>query len=122
MTHHLSDPASNPTRKPDSDARKQPIENPSYRRDRPVIVTEEMRREIAGAIAEIELEQLAILRKLTPAQRVQQAASMIDAAERVTARRLCEREPDLSYEEALRIVRGDLLAYLIKRAKEQPHP
>jgi hypothetical protein len=52
-------------------------ENPSYRRSEPFVVTDEVRRVIAGAIAELDLEQLRILRTLTPAQRVRQAVSMI---------------------------------------------
>lgn len=77
----------------------------------PVIVTEEMRRQIAGAVAEIDLAQMAIVRKLTPAQRVQQAASMIEAAERVGAHRLRQRNPELSEREALRMIRRGIIRH-----------
>lgn len=60
---------------------------------------------IAGAVAEIDLQQIAILRCLTPAQRVEQAASMIELAEQVAAYRLRQRQPELSELEALRTVR-----------------
>lgn len=87
------------------------MHNPSYHRREPLIVTDRMRRQIAGAVAEIDLEQVGRTRQLTPAQRVRQAASMIDAAERAGAYRLRLRQPELSEDEALRIVRSGLLAY-----------
>lgn len=88
------------------------------------IVTERMRRQIAGAIAELDPKQLAITKRLTPAERVQQAASMIDAAERAGVHQLRQREPDLEELEALRIVRGGLIAYYKNKARqpnEVPH-
>lgn len=84
-------------------------DNPSYRRKEPFVITERIRRQIAGAVAEIDLQQMAIIAKLTPAERVRMAASMIDACERVGVIR--QRQPELSEEEALRIVRGGLLNY-----------
>ena len=87
------------------------MENPSYQRKEPFVITERIRKQIAGAVAEIDLQQMAITAKLTPAERVWMAASMIDACERASVRRLREREPELSEEEALRIVRGGLLEY-----------
>jgi hypothetical protein len=88
-----------------------PGDNPSYRRKAPFVITERIRRQIAGAVAEIDLEQMAITAKLTPAERVRMAASMIDACERAGVTRLRQREPELSEEEALRSVRGGLLNY-----------
>lgn len=88
---------------------------------KPVVITEKMRRQIAGAVAEIDLEQMKIVRKLTPAARVQMAASMIDAAERVGAYRLRRRDPTLSEEDALRIIRGGLLEYQIKKQRWREH-
>ena len=93
------------------------IENPSYRRAKPFVLTDKDRRAIAGAIAEIDMEQMRILRTMTPAQRVRQAASMIEAAERVTAFRLRQREPELSEKEALRIVRRGLMKYYRPNSK-----
>jgi hypothetical protein len=93
------------------------IENPSYQRSKPFELTDKVRKAIAGAIAEIDREQIRVLRTLTLPQRVQQAASMIDAAEKVSAYRLRQREPELSEEEALRIVRGGLINYLRQKRK-----
>ena len=87
------------------------MQNPSYQHPEPIVVTERMRRQIAGAVAELDPKQLAITRQLTPAERTWQAASMIDAAERVAAYRLRQRDLDLGETEALRIVRGGLLEY-----------
>ncbi len=69
-------------------------------------LTEHMRRLLAGAVAEVDPRQIAMSRHLTPAQRFQQAVSMIDLAERVGAYRLRQRRPDLGEIEALRIVRS----------------
>jgi predicted transcriptional regulator len=93
------------------------MKNPSYQRKEPIVVTERMRRQIAGAIAELDPQQLAVTRRLTPGQRVWQAASMMAAGEQVAAYRLRQREPELSEQEALRIVRGGLFEYF--KAKQQ---
>ncbi len=93
------------------------MDNPSYHRKTPLVVTEEMRREIAGAVAEIDLAQLEILRRMTPGQRVRMAASMIADGERVAVYRLCQREPELSKAEAYRIVRTGLLEYERKKRR-----
>jgi hypothetical protein len=63
---------------------------------------------IAGAVAELDLQQIAITRRLTPAQRFQEGVSMIRLAEQVGAYRLCKRRPELSQAEALRIIRSAL--------------
>lgn len=94
------------------------MQNPSYHRKEPLIVTEHMRRQIAGAVAELDLRQLAITKLLTPAERVQQAASMIDAAERAGVYQLRQREPDLDEMEALFIVRGGLIAYYKNKSQQ----
>jgi hypothetical protein len=60
---------------------------------------------IAGAVAELDLHQIAISRGLTPAQRVQQALSMIDLAEQVAAYRLRQQHPEMGEVEALRAIR-----------------
>ena len=64
------------------------MKNPSYQRSAPIVVTERMRRQIAGAVAEIDLAQIAISKQLTPAERTRQALSMIATAQRVAAYRL----------------------------------
>ena len=61
---------------------------------------------IAGALAEVDPQQMAITRRLTPAQRVQMAISMIELAEGVAAYRLCKRHPELSKADALRTIRS----------------
>ena len=82
-----------------------------------IVVTEKMRRQIAGAMAEIDLGQMAFVRRMTPAERVRRAADMIDDAERVGVYRLRQRQPELSEDEALRIVRGEILEYYKKQKK-----
>lgn len=91
------------------------MENPSYRRKEPFVITEKVRRQIAGAVAEIDLVQMAIVSKLTPAERVQMALSMIDACEKAGVTQLRQRQPELSEDEAYRIVRGGLLNYYKER-------
>ena len=75
-----------------------------YIEGRPVL-DERLQRQIAGAVAEVDPRQIAILRRLSPSQRIQQARSMIELAERVAAYRLHLRKPELSEWEALRVVR-----------------
>jgi len=62
-------------------------------------------RRIISAVAEVDPAQMAITRKLTPAQRFQQMLSIIDFAEGVAAYRLRLRQLHLSEAEALRIIR-----------------
>lgn len=87
------------------------MENPSYQRKVPFVITEEIRQEIAGAVGEIDIIQMAIVAKLTPAQRARMATSMIDACEQAGVQRLRQRQPELSELEAYRIVRGGLFNY-----------
>lgn len=61
---------------------------------------------IAGAIAELDPRQIAITRRLTPAQRCQEGLSMIRLVEQVGTYRLRRRRPELSPVKALRIVRS----------------
>jgi len=62
--------------------------------------------QIAGAVAEVDPQQMAIVRRLTPAQRFEQMQSMIDLVEGIAAYRLRQRQPELSEAEALRIIRS----------------
>ena len=64
------------------------------------------RQLIHGAVTEVDPQQIANTRRLTPAQRFQEATSMIRLAEQVSAYRLRLRQPHLTEEEALRIVRS----------------
>jgi len=68
-------------------------------------IDEHQRRLIAGAVAELDPRQMAITRRLTPAQRTKQALSMIRLSERVAAYRLQERQHGLAGADALRIIR-----------------
>ena len=64
------------------------------------------RDQIARAIAEIDLQQLALYRAMTPAQRFQHACALIEETEQAAVKRLREERPELSEIEALRIYRG----------------
>jgi len=75
-------------------------------KDQRFVMDERMRRMIAGAIAEIDPAQIAILRTFTPAERFRQMMSMIKFIEDVGAYRLHTREPELTESDALRIVRS----------------
>lgn len=70
------------------------------------VLDDNIRRQIAGAIAEVDPAQMAITRKLTSAQRFRQALSMIRLSEQVTAYRLRLRQPELSDSEALQAIRS----------------
>lgn len=55
-----------------------------------------MRKMIAGAGAEIDPAQIAMLRQLTPSECFAQMLSMIRFTETAAATRLCQRNPSLS--------------------------
>lgn len=75
-----------------------------YVQGRPLL-DEHLQRLIAGAVAEVDPEQMAVSRRLTPAQQYQQGRSMTELAERVATYRLRQRQPKLSEEEARRVIR-----------------
>ncbi len=52
------------------------------------VLDEHTRRLIAGAVAEVDPRQIAIYRRLTPAQRMQQLAHLSDWLRQVNIRRL----------------------------------
>jgi type II secretory pathway component PulK len=62
--------------------------------------------QIAGAVAEVDPQQIAIFRRLTPAQRFEQAVSMIELAEQVAVYRLRQQRQEMNEIEALRAVRS----------------
>jgi hypothetical protein len=70
-----------------------------------VALSERQKRQIAGAVAEVDDAQIAIWRKMSAARRTQLALSMIHAGERVGTYRLRLRRPELSQSEALFLVR-----------------
>jgi len=72
----------------------------------PIVVDKRMERMIAGAVAEVDREQIAIYRKMTPAQRCRQAISMIKCCEKVAVYRLQQEKPDLGETEAFIEIRS----------------
>lgn len=95
---------------------------PSYRRKEPFVLTDHHRRVIAGAVAEVDPKQIAVLRMLSPAQRFAQAISMVAFAEKVAVHQLRLREPELSEKEAYFIVRSENLAAREARRRAQRQP
>ena len=69
-------------------------------------LTDKEEREIAGALRDVDPAQIAVTRRLKPAQRVQQGLSMIRVAENVVAYRTLARFPELSPGKAMAIVRA----------------
>lgn len=67
-------------------------------------VTDEMRSEIRGALAEIDPAQMAIIASLTPAERMQQGFAMSNTVRRIAVGRLRQLHPELDEAEANRQV------------------
>ena len=67
-----------------------------------VEVTEEMRAEIRGAWAEIDLEQMKIISKMTIAERAERGFDMCESVMQVAIYRLRLKNPELSPVEARR--------------------
>ena len=70
----------------------------------PTALTPEMIAEIRGAWAEIDQEQMAIISRLSPAERMRRGFAMSNAVRRVAVYRLRQQRPELSEAEANRIV------------------
>lgn len=66
---------------------------------------ERLQRLSAGSVAEVDPQQMAVSRRLTPAQRFQQGHSMIRLAERVTAYRRYRRQTELNTGQTYHVVR-----------------
>ena len=82
-------------------------------------IDERTRTVIAGAVAEVDLVQIAILRQMTPAQRFAQMLSMLYFTETAAADRLRLRENSLSERGALQIVRsGQMVQWLMEHRKQ----
>lgn len=75
-----------------------------YIKGRPYL-DEQLQKLIAGAAAEVDPAQIAISRRLTPAQQFRQGSSMVRLAEQVATYRLQHRQSYLTEAEARRIVR-----------------
>ncbi len=89
------------------------MKNPSYHRQQIFGITDEIRTEIAGAVAEVDLVQMSIVARLTVSEKYLIALSMMDAAERAGVLRLQRSNPNLPDDEAYRIVRsGQMNEYL----------
>jgi hypothetical protein len=65
-------------------------------------VSEQVSQELAGAARELDLAQMEIFRKMSPAQRATLGASISDAARETVAYRIAQENPDLSPAEANR--------------------
>jgi len=65
-----------------------------------------LQAQIACALAEVGPRQMAIVRRLTPAQRIQHAFDLIEEAEQAAVGRLQTVWPELSEIEARRIYRS----------------
>lgn len=89
--------------------RHQPDERGFYIVGRPAL-DPRLERGLRGALAEVDPAQMKILRLRTPAYRVAQAASMIAAAEEVGTYRLQLRQPQLTSQNALQIIRQKRVA------------
>jgi hypothetical protein len=63
-------------------------------------VTDAMRAEIRGAIAEIDREQMSIIGRLTPQQRCEQMMSLTRMVREIAIQQLRQHEPELSEAEA----------------------
>jgi hypothetical protein len=70
-----------------------------YLKDQPPI-SDELTRRSAGALAELDVHQLASLRRLTPRERVEMGCSMSQSALDVVTHRIRQRNPRLSRQEA----------------------
>ena len=62
---------------------------------------------VAGSLGEVDPAQIAIYRRLTPADRFRQGCSISDTARRAVAHRLRERRPELDQDEAYRLAGGE---------------
>ncbi len=85
--------------------------NQSASARQPFVVDERIRKMIAGAVAEVDPAQIAVLRRLTPAERCRQAIAMIEGAERVAAYRARHRQPELTESQAIVTVRQRALTF-----------
>lgn len=86
----------------------------------PFVVDARIRQMIAGAVAEVDLAQIAMLRKLTVAERFAQMLSLMNFTEIAACDRLRLRNPALHELDALRIIRsGKMVQWLIKHRQQQ---
>ena len=74
--------------------------------DENMVLDARTRRAIRAAVREVDPAQVAVTRRLTIAERYAKMASMIEWAEQTGAYRLRLRQPGLTLDEALRMVRS----------------
>jgi hypothetical protein len=70
----------------------------------PIKLTPDMIAEIRGAVAEVDPAQMAIISRLTPAERMRRGFAMSNTVRRIAVYRLRQIQPELSEAEANRIV------------------
>jgi hypothetical protein len=73
------------------------------------IISQELSKVLDGSLAEVNPEQIAILKQLSPKQRFQQGCSITNLACRTVANQIMQNNPHLSPIEAFRLAvqRGD---------------
>lgn len=69
-----------------------------------VELTEEMRQEIRGACAEVDPEQMAIIARMTPAERMLKGFRLSNIARRVAVAHYRQQHSELSEADAQRIL------------------
>lgn len=67
-------------------------------------INPELARVLDGSVAEVDPAQIAIFRRLGPAERFQQGCSISDTARRAVASRIQQKQPQLSFAEASRLI------------------
>lgn len=96
------------------------MNQPGYHPREPVLLTERMRQQIARAVRALDRTRTATFRQITAARRAALALGLVQAAQRAEAQRLRRRDPELSEQEARRIVRGMGMAAYERMRREQP--
>ena len=97
-------------------------ERSAEQRKKPFIVDDRIRKMIAGAVAEVDLAQIAVLRTMTPGERFAQMLSMMRFTEAAAADRLCQYDPNLTPHAALKIVcSGAMMQWLVDRRRQKQH-
>jgi len=76
----------------------------TFPQQQPIALTPDMIAEIRGAWAEIDPAQMAIISRLSPAERMRKGFAMSNAVRRVAVYRLRQQRTELSEAEANRLV------------------
>lgn len=78
------------------------LERPGYYLAGQPVIGPKLAKTLEGSVAEVDPAQIAIFRRLSPAQRFQLGCSITDAALQAVAYRIRQRNPDISVAEAYR--------------------